>query len=619
VIRFASKGIVVLALLFLVAAARGDMDATTAPVKPGQGEAGDVLRGSLDCSNAIPVSCPGTVNGQSVEQLNNVLIWLCGFIDPGGELVYSISLQTVVDLAVTILNHDEACIDVYFVESCNEQPCTWIGCQTGDSRTINNVGPGTVYVVVDRWIGCQPGPYAFQLYFDCEIPPASCPYARQCAENLGYDDYYADGEWSSRDGLIYQIYHGGSLPTAPDIVAYDPNTCEIVRTYQLNFTSAAQHGIAVDTRNGYMWVAGWWDREIFYIDTSAHLVHTFGSQYSYAGLAYDPDNQRLWAVTNSAPDEYLVFDVHAALAPTLLWGPTPVPWQCGGTFFGTNFNGAGLEYSPLTDKVIFINQDAGAQECFLDNNDGTLTPFGCCKLSPLKWPWGCALVDGEFGAHGALYVTSLDNWPIGPWPVNVFETVCDAPLPVELVSFQATGQEGYIHLTWVTASETDNDYFKVYRRLVGGKWSEIARVPSKGGGVAMRYYDYRDANVRSQEIYQYMIADVDNSGVETQATDRICQAQVAETIQPEASALYQNYPNPFNPKTVIRYELKEAGRARLRVYDVTGRLVANLVDEDALPGRYSVTFDGTGLASGLYFVMMDAPDFRSTMKVVLAK
>jgi hypothetical protein len=619
VIRFASKGIVVLALLFLVAAARGDMDATTASVKPGQGEAGNALRGSLDCSNAIAVTCPGTVSGESVEQPNNVLIWLCGFIDPGGELVYSISLQTVVDLTISILNHDEACIDVYFVESCSEQPCMWIGCQTGDSRTINNVGPGTVYVVVDRWVGCQPGPYAFQLYFDCEEPPASCGYARQCTEDLGYDDYYADGEWSSRDGLIYQVYHGGFLPNAPDIVAYDPNNCEIVRTYQLNFTTAAQHGIAVDTRNGYMWVAGWWDREIFYVDTDAHLVCKFGSQHSYAGLAYDPDNQRLWAVTNGAPDEYLVFDVHAPLTPTLLWGPTPVPWQCGGTFFGTNFNGAGLEYSPLSDKVIFINQDAGAQECFLDNNDGTLTPLGCCELAPLRWPWGCALIDGEFGERGSLYVTSLDHWPSGPWPVEVFETVCDAPLPVELVSFQATGQEGYIYLTWLTASETDNNYFKIYRRQVSAQWSEIARIPSKGGGAAMRYYDYRDANVRSQEIYEYMIADVDNSGAETQATDRICQAQVVETIRPASSALYQNYPNPFNPQTVIRYELQEAGRAQLRVYDVTGRLVANLVDEDASPGRYSVTFDGTGLASGLYFVVMDAPDFRSTMKIVLAK
>ncbi|MFH1009742.1 MAG: T9SS type A sorting domain-containing protein [bacterium] len=617
--RFALSGIFVLGLALLFTAAYAQMDATTAPVKPGQGMFDGALLGQLDCSNAIPALCPGSVSGQSVEQPNNVPWWLCGFIDPGGELVYAISLQAIVNITITVLNHDEGCIDVYFVEACDEHPCMWIGCQTGDSRTVNDVGPGTVYVVVDRWAGCPAGLYEFQLQFACEQPPPACHWVHRCDQDLGGHDYYADGEWNSRDGLIYQIYHGGSSPAAPDIVVYKPEDCEVVQTYQLAFTRAPQHGIAVDTRSGYMWVAGWWNKVIYYLDAAGNLVHTFGGLRPYAGLAYDPDNERLWAVTNSAPDDYLVFDVHNPLTPTLLWGPKPVPWQCGGTLFGTNFNGAGLEYSPYADRVIFINQDAAAQECFLDNQDGTLTPLGCCQLTPLRWPWGCALIDGELGQKGSLYLSSLDNWPCGPWPVDVFETVCDAPLPVELVSFQATSGDGHILLTWLTASETDNNYFKIYRRHSSAEWIEIARVLSKGEGPTLRYYEYRDRYVRPQELYEYMIADVDNAGVETRATEQIRRAQVAQTLSPAENVLHQNFPNPFNPQTVIRYDVQKAGQVRLRAFDVTGRVVASLLDEYASPGHYSVTFDGTALPSGLYFVVMDAGDFHAAMKVVLTK
>jgi len=245
--------------------------------------------------------------------------------------------------------------------------------------------------------------------------------------------------------------------------------------------------------------------------------------------------------------------------------------------------------------------------------------LGCCWLTPLRWPWGCALIDGEFGQRGSLYLSSLDNWPCGPWPVDVFETVCDAPLPVELVSFQATSGDGHILLTWVTASEIDNDHFKIYRRLSGAEWMEIARVSSKGEGPTLRYYEYRDRSVRPQELYEYMIADVDNAGIETQATEQVRQAQLAETSYPTASVLYQNYPNPFNPLTTIQYDVQCEGWVRLQVFDVTGRAVASLVDQQVSPGRYSVTFDGSDLASGLYFVVMDAQDVRATMKVVLAK
>jgi hypothetical protein len=88
--------------------------------------------------------------------------------------------------------------------------------------------------------------------------------------------------------------------------------------------------------------------------------------------------------------------------------------------------------------------------------------------------------------------------------------------------------------------------------------------------------------------------------------------------------LAQNYPNPFNPSTTIRYEIKEATRVKLRVYDVAGRLVRTLVDESRKPDRYKAVWNGTNnrgqsVATGVYFYRLEAGSFVSTKKMVLLK
>jgi hypothetical protein len=79
-----------------------------------------------------------------------------------------------------------------------------------------------------------------------------------------------------------------------------------------------------------------------------------------------------------------------------------------------------------------------------------------------------------------------------------------------------------------------------------------------------------------------------------------------EGLLPQATRLLQNYPNPFNPKTKIRFEISDVRFVRLVVYDLLGREVAVLVDEQKAPGSYSVTFDATNLASGVYFYRLSA-------------
>lgn len=84
-------------------------------------------------------------------------------------------------------------------------------------------------------------------------------------------------------------------------------------------------------------------------------------------------------------------------------------------------------------------------------------------------------------------------------------------------------------------------------------------------------------------------------------------------------SLEQNYPNPFNPSTKINYRLASAGSATLKVFDVLGKEVATLVNEEKPAGNYSVDFNAAGLSSGIYFYTLKQNNFVETKKMILMK
>jgi large repetitive protein len=88
---------------------------------------------------------------------------------------------------------------------------------------------------------------------------------------------------------------------------------------------------------------------------------------------------------------------------------------------------------------------------------------------------------------------------------------------------------------------------------------------------------------------------------------------------PTQFSLGQNYPNPFNPETVIRYELPVDGKVELTVFDLLGREIIKLVNEEKSAGRYEVKFNGSNLSSGVYFYRMHANKFTQTKKLLLMK
>jgi hypothetical protein len=101
------------------------------------------------------------------------------------------------------------------------------------------------------------------------------------------------------------------------------------------------------------------------------------------------------------------------------------------------------------------------------------------------------------------------------------------------------------------------------------------------------------------------------------------------TEVPGSYMLYQNYPNPFNPATKIRFDIpadvkRQTSNVKLIIFDVLGREVATLVNEQLKPGTYEVewpapTGDGSNYASGIYFYSLITEEFTETKRMVLVR
>jgi PKD repeat protein len=95
-------------------------------------------------------------------------------------------------------------------------------------------------------------------------------------------------------------------------------------------------------------------------------------------------------------------------------------------------------------------------------------------------------------------------------------------------------------------------------------------------------------------------------------------SQIGTTV-PGSYKLYNNYPNPFNPKTIINFDVPKEGNISLKIYNSIGEVVAVIAENNFKPGKYQVDFDGSNLASGIYFYSLQSGNFRQVNKMVLVK
>jgi hypothetical protein len=125
----------------------------------------------------------------------------------------------------------------------------------------------------------------------------------------------------------------------------------------------------------------------------------------------------------------------------------------------------------------------------------------------------------------------------------------------------------------------------------------------------------------------YIYAATDNQSVWRRSLPEIIGINNLSTETPSEFSLHQNFPNPFNPVTKIHLDIPNGfatntfgnNKVVLKVYDIMGREITTLVNEQLQPGTYEVTFDGSNLPSGVYFYQLRAGEFVETKKLILLK
>lgn len=188
-------------------------------------------------------------------------------------------------------------------------------------------------------------------------------------------------------------------------------------------------------------------------------------------------------------------------------------------------------------------------------------------------------------------------------------------LPVSLVYFGFDVFQRDVILKWTTDWEMNNKGFCVERLESGSnKWIEIGFVNGTGTTNQQQNYSYPDKKLSSGK-YKYRLKQIDYNG-----NFEFYNLQNDVIIgTPVKFSLSQNYPNPSNPVSRIDYDIPENGNVALIVYDLLGREVKTLVNQKQLSGYYTVTFDGTNFASGIYFYRLITDGCKETRKMLLIK
>lgn len=326
----------------------------------------------------------------------------------------------------------------------------------------------------------------------------------------------------------------------------------------------------VDMNIGYTGVS---DRRISYKVTADELIVTYSMIPVYAPASF----------TNN-PNRYVTFQVVI------------------------EFN----NMSPTLNSNIFVSfDDAQSGSMFIDEvNDETLRTH----LIGLQ----SANAPDEYLQYRYFSGTDLVNdGPIFSSPLTIAFGPDEDALPVDLIAFNASVNANDVFLTWTTAWEENNAKFNIQRRYanVDEQWSTVGSVNGSGTVYEERNYTFTDKNLVTG-TYEYRLTQVDFDGNSTADFDL---NQTVSIGIPTRFELSQNYPNPFNPVTKINFEIPIESHVKLAVYDMTGREVAMLVNNQVTPGYYTTEFNGSNFASGVYFYRLSTGNSVMTKRMVLVK
>jgi len=199
-------------------------------------------------------------------------------------------------------------------------------------------------------------------------------------------------------------------------------------------------------------------------------------------------------------------------------------------------------------------------------------------------------------------------------------------LPVELSSFTSTVNRNNVLLNWTTSSEDNNARFEIERIEIKNQnsvWIKAGTINGNGTTTQSKNYSFEDRNIPTGK-YKYRLKQVDyNGNFEYHELNNEVIVGIPSKFSLSQNypnpLLSQNYPNPFNPATKINFEIPSISNVSIQIFDVTGKLITELLNKEIQPGYHTVEFNAVNISSGIYFYRLKTDNFIVTKKMVLMK
>ena len=280
--------------------------------------------------------------------------------------------------------------------------------------------------------------------------------------------------------------------------------------------------------------------------------------------------------------------------------------------------------------AITVDDAAGGTELSPKKNvsnsgEWTLYEWNLQESGWVSFASGNGVINGPTVTLDAIMFYAPNASP--DWTIYVDDVSYNSttPLPVELNNFYARSYGSAVRLFWQTATEINNYGFQIERRdnlrglnldndgnLEG--FTPIGFVAGHGNSNSTKDYSFTDNSISTSGKYAYRLKQIDNDG--SFSYSQVVETDVTVNL---TYSLGQNYPNPFNPTTKISYTIPETGLVTLKVYNVVGETVAELINQTQEAGKYEVEFSGSSLSNGVYFYELKANGFTSVKKLMLLK
>ncbi|MBN2089980.1 T9SS type A sorting domain-containing protein, partial [candidate division KSB1 bacterium] len=201
----------------------------------------------------------------------------------------------------------------------------------------------------------------------------------------------------------------------------------------------------------------------------------------------------------------------------------------------------------------------------------------------------------------------------GNWS-GISNIASNVALPVELSIFEVIIENEKILLKWQTYGEIQNLGFDIQRRTVNTDFHSIGFIKGQGTVTNKQLYTFEDKMIVPGTVYYYRLKQMDADGAYT-----FSKTITAITCLPQNFALHQNFPNPFNPSTTVKYQLPFDTHVTLTIFNAKGQEVERLVDADKKAGFYAIRWNALGKSTGIYFVVMQTPNFERARKMMMIR